>query len=823
MSPLLLATALLLPWLAGALALRPLQPRLGLTPAAWLGYGYFLGAALITASAFLAAWLPWLATSVGLVLCLAAFTLAATLGATWLAQRLATAAPLALPPATWPQRVLIALLLALIALHLGLSAAELYWRPVYPWDAWQTWAYTAKAWYFNGAPVNMLPPAQWANLPEGALYTAQGHRYPWLVPAQSWWFARVLGAWQESRVVWPALPAAIALGLALWGQAVAATRQRLAGPLAAALLLSLPLLHTHISLAGYADVWLAGFSGLGLIALARGLLEGHRGQLLLGLAALALGLLVKHDAVIWLTCGLVFICLLRLRHLRATTLMLAGAVLAGALAFAFSRLDLQLHSDFNRYAQLLWRADSWHLLWYLLPAAVLLGLLPKSPARATAKTLGLLLGIVLASQLVLFGATSAGGWVSTAASRLLLQVSPLLVFALACLVGASGVTAAARHWRRSALAVAAGTLGFLLVLGTWLFASTSASDKSAPPLNFAASQLHVIEGPLRPLYGQLVLSPAVQQHAIVSSGPVRFNAQDYPLLKVNADGGDQYPHTLLWRTAAQPTQPFTRDISLESGQLILSEDEHWQGEILEVGLVLYAKPQQPLVLQGWQLQPATPPALLRFATTDWLTPSFWSQTSINRTELSRIASLPSLPMLAGLWVLLTWLALRLLTGAAPPLRPLLAAALLAWLLLDARWLHNSIQQAQATQAHYSATRSPNALDTISDAATLKLARQARAYLGQEPRQLVIIAQDPDDKFALSRLKYALLPHAAHLHTGGSLSPRRAATAGAVIWLSDDLTRTQSQCPKPLQRSQPVVATARGILCTPPKKGRGAHE
>src|SRR5690606_2062643 len=110
---------------------------------------------------------------------------------------------------------------------------ELYWRPVYPWDAWQTWLYTAKAWYFSGAPVDMLPPTQWLDHPEGSAYTVQGHRYPWLPPALFWWLASVLGSWHENRVAWPALPAAIALGLALWGQAVAATRQRLAGPLAA--------------------------------------------------------------------------------------------------------------------------------------------------------------------------------------------------------------------------------------------------------------------------------------------------------------------------------------------------------------------------------------------------------------------------------------------------------------------------------------------------------------------------------------------------------------------------------------------------------------
>ncbi|HEY7776379.1 MAG TPA: hypothetical protein VIC02_07535, partial [Kineobactrum sp.] len=88
MNTLLFPIALLLPWLAGALALRPLRQRLALTPTGWLGYGYFLGAALLTASAFLASLIPWLATAAGLILCLATLTLATGLGTAWVARLL---------------------------------------------------------------------------------------------------------------------------------------------------------------------------------------------------------------------------------------------------------------------------------------------------------------------------------------------------------------------------------------------------------------------------------------------------------------------------------------------------------------------------------------------------------------------------------------------------------------------------------------------------------------------------------------------------------------------------------------------------------------
>ncbi len=808
MNTLLFPFALLLPWLAGAVALRPLHKRLGLTYMGWLGYSYFLGACLLTASAYLAVLLPWLATSIGLIVFLAVLTLAAGFGAIWVAKLLPAPTPLVLAPATRRERWWMALLLALIALHLGFAAFELYWRPVYPWDAWQTWLYTAKAWYYNGGPVDMISPGQWSTSRDDATYAVQGHRYPWLVPVQFWWLASVLGEWQENRVVWPALPAAIALGLALWGQAVAAIRQRLAGPLAALLLLSLPLLQTHVSLAGYADLWLAGFSGLGLIAIVRGLLESHRGQWLLGLVSLVLGLLVKHDALIWLTCGLLLVVLLW-KRLTITTLLLGGVLLVGAMAFGLWRLDLQLHTDFARYAQFLWLADSWHLLWYLLPGALLLALLPGSPARSTAKVLGLLLALLLASQVLLFGATNAGQWVGTAASRLLLQVSPLLIFALACLAGACVATTTARHWGRSTLAVLAGSLGVLLLLGVWLVASAGAGNK--PAADFKAQQLRVIVGPLRHLHSRLELSPAAEGRSIVSTGPVRLDAADLTLVDVDIDGAGQDPQTLFWRTAASPDKLFTRHLLIGSGQIILSDDSHWQGEIIEAGLVLYPDPEKPLILRGLSFEGATPLNLLRLTVTDWFTPKFWTQVSINRTELSGTPSLPSLPMLAGCWMLFSWIALRLLTGAPPPLRPLLGVALFAWLLLDVRWLHNSVHQALDTRAHYANTTDHEALDIGEDAAIIALARQARTALGSEPRRLLLVAEDKHQLFALRRLKYALLPHVARVHKG-RLKRRHIASVDAVIRLSASEAGMQTECPRPLRRTRPALATSHGVLC-----------
>ncbi|MEP6388321.1 MAG: hypothetical protein ABJ056_00190 [Halioglobus sp.] len=42
------------------------------------------------------------------------------------------------------------LLLGLICVHLLLNAWEVFYRPVYAWDAWTTWIYRAKVWFFSG-------------------------------------------------------------------------------------------------------------------------------------------------------------------------------------------------------------------------------------------------------------------------------------------------------------------------------------------------------------------------------------------------------------------------------------------------------------------------------------------------------------------------------------------------------------------------------------------------------------------------------------------------------------------------------------------------
>ena len=55
-----------------------------------------------------------------------------------------------------------------------------------------------------------------------------------------------------------------------------------------------------------------------------------------------------------------------------------------------------------------------------------------------------------------------------------------------------------------------------------------------------------------------------------------------------------------------------------------------------------------MILRGLRFEEATPWNLMRLAANDWISPRFWTQISINRTELGATSGLPTLPLLAGL-------------------------------------------------------------------------------------------------------------------------------------------------------------------------------
>ncbi len=437
-----------LAWLAGAAGcwawLRWGRPRRG-DPlpgggALALGYGYLLG--LLTVTLLLRLWdaLGWtldFAPLAGLLAVLAGVGL-------WLGGW----------PGRWapPRSLLWWLLLGWLGLRLGVLAWEAGLRPLYPWDAWATWAVKARVWAELGALVPFGDAAAWA---EDRAYPLAAWHYPGTVPLIQVWLALGAGGWDDVWVnlAWPGCLGA--LGLAFYGQA----RNWGFNPLSALtgtwLLLSLPLLNVHTLLAGYADLWLAACHGLAAMALLLWLRDGDRRQGGLALLCLLALPLLKLEGTVWL---LTFVPPLVVAVLGPRRGLLVGV---GALAVFLAwyglgglvwepawpgrieitpeRLVLPYLGVFNlgyrevgwAFVRNLYLLENWHLLWYLAP------LLLVVTARRWIADRVLLTGAVLLFSgalmlFVLFFYTDASQWAAqyTSLNRVLLHMVPALVFYL---------------------------------------------------------------------------------------------------------------------------------------------------------------------------------------------------------------------------------------------------------------------------------------------------------------------------------------------------------------------------------------------------------
>lgn len=791
MNTLTLAAGLLLPWAAGTACLYPLRTRLRLDCAGTLGYGYFLGAALLYLILLLVnnspgqpAHLPVALALLGLAV---AGLWAARRGGATGAQIPRTAAEPA-PPGelqwlTW-------LVSGLLAVHVVFIAIELLYRPVFPWDAWQTWMYKAKVWHYAGGLVPLDTPADWLGGASGQIYNTQGAHYPGLLPAQAYWAALANGAWSETRVNWPTFLCGLALCLALWSQVLASTRSRLIAACAVYGLISLPIVHTHLSLAGYADIWLAGFSGLGLVALLRGMLEGLTGQAALGAGFLALGLLTKFDALIWLACGLALYGVIF--HGRAVVIALGAAamILAGLAIVDITTLTLPvlgsvgldgstlllgplgawpltLNNVAPAYVKHLYLMGSWNLLWYLAPLVVIASLLSPSSGKLRSVLAGFFL-ILAASQAIVFGFTVAGAWAEdgTSLNRVLLQSTPAVVFLLAVALRktrltSSAVTAALHPVKAAALPVAA----LLIVLGsTGLWLQQQAKGSQHEARNFSPQALRAVMGASSLVDGRAVITRYQNGSAILSTGTIALDAGEFRMAKIDTQHSPLDPPTFFWRSASDPQNLHTRPLAPDEDLINLGNDPEWRGRITEAGVVFFQDPDHQSSLNTLSLLPDTPTNLARLALHQWLEQERWTQASINAIPGGAKSPLIPLPLLLGSWLVLCTLLLALARSRIrAPSALAVAIILMAWGLADLRWLQSLHGQSRDTTGHYSKTA---ALDIGEDEAIQQLSRSVAEFLGPELRRIVIGMQPEGAlRFEARRAKYALLPHAAHVHDG----------------------------------------------------------
>ncbi|MCH1611045.1 MAG: hypothetical protein L7S53_07040, partial [Luminiphilus sp.] len=195
-----------------------------------------------------------------------------------------------------------ALCLCLVAGYLTLILFNNMSRQVFPWDAFTTWMFRAKAWVTIDQAVDFATFNEW--LVSGSGFTLPAAHYPISVSAVAAFAAAVSGGWSDQAASIPWFFVMTASALIMAGLCRLQTPNHpIAAPVGAALLVTAPLVHWHGLLAGYADIWVMGTSGMGLAGICLWTRRKAQATLVISLVLLALGCLWKSEGWLWLMLG----------------------------------------------------------------------------------------------------------------------------------------------------------------------------------------------------------------------------------------------------------------------------------------------------------------------------------------------------------------------------------------------------------------------------------------------------------------------------------------------------------------------------------------
>ena len=469
-----LCTGLLLPWMGGTFWLMYLESnfRSDVPPNRFgqVGYGFFLGYAVLFLAVISSNKLTGVVHWPGLMLFLVFFALGGGVLVWRDRNQTGSLTQAARNTLGSSEKLLMAIVLALMSVHIVFFGVEILTQEVYPWDAWVSWVYRAKAWFSAGTLSAVVSSSDWMTASTADIYTIQAWLYPLFPSVIPYWAALSQGEWSETLVNLPVLLAGMAIGMALYGQCRETGCSVMYSLITCYLLFSIPLFGTHLALAGYADIWMAGYVGLGFIALIQGVLKQNtagnsRIQLVIGFSMITFSILVKNEGAVWLlaTVAMVILATWKPRNiiiLLVTIFLLIllsislgiyyiDIPLLGRLGVIDERLaipfigefKLQFHDVRKVYWNNFFTMGSWNLLWPIVIAALLVGLrsIFTMPEDRTGRTAVSFILIFVATQVFIFGFTNQGIWADTytAVNRLPLHFVPALLFIVAVIAKTS--------------------------------------------------------------------------------------------------------------------------------------------------------------------------------------------------------------------------------------------------------------------------------------------------------------------------------------------------------------------------------------------------
>ena len=390
--------ALLIPWLCGSAIVYSLLRHSNLrTASAVFGHGFFVGLLLVAAQTRL-----WY--SLGLPVffpAMLAIPVAVLAVLVWVNRK----------PVVKPEKggisghwshIVLGLICAVVCYRYYTIVGELLLRPLFAWDAWMNWAPKAIVWFQQGELSPFVSAEEWlTHVNQDPVFTL-GNRaastYPEAVPLIQLWVMLAAGTSDAGIIYLPWPVATLALGAALYGH----LRQNLVAPVAAAigsyLLLSTPYFNLHSALPGYADIWMAGTFGLGVLALQEWEQSGSRSWLALGIFYIIACTQIKMPGIV--LSGILFASvlasLLCRKHYKQLAICAAAlSVLAIALVVMvvpsgvdgtpwvidlplLGTHDIAFHNVNDAVERSLFLSLNWNILWYGFIAMLALKIVSRS-------------------------------------------------------------------------------------------------------------------------------------------------------------------------------------------------------------------------------------------------------------------------------------------------------------------------------------------------------------------------------------------------------------------------------------------------------------
>jgi hypothetical protein len=333
------------------------------------------------------------------------------------------------------QRALWLAMLCWLLVRFALLFAEVAWRPLYPWDAWTQWSTKARVWFELRSIAPFVSTAEWMAATTPDVYYDAAPHYPATVPLFQTWSALLIGRWDDALVNLPWWFTGVAFGFGMFGGLIRLGLARIVALAGTSMVLSLPIVDTHVALAGYADLPMACYLTLGALAALDAARTRSASDAALAALLLVACALVKNPGKAWLIVLLpgVFTAMLPKHGLRiagaafmAAALVLVVVTRTGVTILGYT-MTAQFALPWNALFDAYFSFGNWNLLWYGAVATALLAwrhLLDRDVAPMTCIVVAGLLFLIVG-----FAFSNAGAWVEdqSTVNRATLHLAPLIV------------------------------------------------------------------------------------------------------------------------------------------------------------------------------------------------------------------------------------------------------------------------------------------------------------------------------------------------------------------------------------------------------------